>query len=387
MLNAGYRVDASKWNEDKQRVIPNTTHPKQVTASAINTRLNNLESGVDHFFKTCEVKRTVPTLADVRQVVDQISKQKQFKKENFFTVFDEFVKSVGRENDWVSDTYIKFSVIKNHLQEFDKAISFEGFTVDRMLDYVTYLRTKRNMRNTTIVKSLSFVKWFLRWAIKNGYPVSQTTLDFNPKLKGTDGKIKKVVFLTVEELTHLYNFPIPESKGYLDRVRDVFIFCCFTGLRYSDAYNLRKADDKGSYIEFVAQKTSESLKVETNKYSRAILDKYREVPLKDGKALPVITNQKMNEYLKELGELAKLDTPETLVYFKGNERIEEVHPKYALLSTHCGRKTFITNLLYLGVSDHVIRKWTGHRDHKSFDVYHTIVDEIKAREMSKFNEI
>jgi integrase len=100
-----------------------------------------------------------------------------------------------------------------------------------------------------------------------------------------------------------------------------------------------------------------------------------------------MSNQKMNDYLKELGKIAKFNDLETIVYFRGNERIEETLPKHELLTTHCARKTFVTNLIYLGVSDHVIKQWTGHKDNKSFEVYHKMVDEIKAREMAKFDNI
>ena len=67
------------------------------------------------------------------------------------------------------------------------------------------------------------------------------------------------------------------------------------------------------------------------------------------KALPVITNQKKNEYLKELAELAGINEPIRQTYYKGNERIDEVTPKYALLGTHAGRRTFICNALALGI--------------------------------------
>ena len=386
MLNAGYRIDSSKWNEEKQRAKNNTTH-NSGTSTEINAKLNTLENGINEFFKACEVKKIIPTLSEVKAVFDRIAKNKTEKHENFFTAFNRFTQTVGRESDWDEATYEKFGVIRRHLEGFDKSLSFENLNAERMIDYMNHLRIKRDLRNTTIVKNLSFIKWFLKWATKNKYPVNQGALDFSPKLKGTDGKIKKVIFLSLDELTHLYRFIIQPSKEYLERVRDVFVFCCFSGLRYSDVYNLKKYDDKGAYIEFVTQKTSESLKVETNKYSRAILDKYKETPFKGDKALPVISNQKMNDYIKELGEIARIDTPETIVYYKGNRRVEETYPKYALLSTHCARKTFVTNLIYLGVSDHVIRQWTGHRDHRSFDVYHKIVDDIKAREMAKFDEI
>ncbi|WP_052635801.1 phage integrase SAM-like domain-containing protein [Spirosoma luteum] len=155
---------------------------------------------ITEFFKACEVKKVTPTLAEVKTVFDQIAKNKKEKKETFFSAFDRFTLMVGRESDWDEDTYIKSGVIRRQLEAFDKALSFENLNAGRMIDYLSYLRVKRDMWNTTIVKNLGFIKWFLRWALKNGYPVNQRALDFSPKLKGTDGKIKKVVFLNIEEL-------------------------------------------------------------------------------------------------------------------------------------------------------------------------------------------
>lgn len=387
MFFAGYRVDASKWDAKKQRAKNNTTHGNGVTHSDINDKLDRLGSGINSFFKACEVKGVTPTFSDVKEEFSRLVNDKTKRVDTFYGAFDTFVKMVGKENSWSPETYEKFSILRNHLKSFDENLSFEAFTSDKILDYVAHLREKKGNRNTTIAKNLDFVKWFLKWASKSGHPVAASALDFRPKLKGTDGAIKKVIFLTIDELKALYALNFDSNKGYLERVRDVFVFCCFTGLRYSDVYNLKKADDRGDSIEFVTKKTSDLLRVQLNKYSRAILDKYRDLPLPGNKALPVITNQKMNDYLKELGQVAGFNTPETIVYFRGNERIEEVHPKYALLSTHCARKTFVTNLIYMGVSDHVIRQWTGHRDSKSFDVYHRMIDEIKGREMSKFDDI
>lgn len=94
---------------------------------------------------------------------------------------------------------------------------------------------------------------------------------FRPKLKDTH---KKIIFLTWEELTKLREFEIPPAKQSLDRVRDVFLFQCFTGLRYSDVYNLRRSDIKEDYIEVTTIKTSDSLVIELNK---VILEKYQDV--------------------------------------------------------------------------------------------------------------
>ena len=89
--------------------------------------------------------------------------------------------------------------------------------------------------------------------------------------------------------------------------------------------------------------------------------------------------------LKELGELAEIDEPVRETYYKGNERIDEVTPKYALLSTHTGRRTFICNALALGIPVQVVMKWTGHSDYKAMKPYIDIADDIKIQAMNKFN--
>ena len=196
-----------------------------------------------------------------------------------------------------------------------------------------------------------------------------------------------MIFLTPEELDKLKTCQIPQTKQYLERVRDVFLFCCFSGLRYSDVYNLKRSDIKQDHIEITTIKTADSLIIELNDHSKAILDKYKDVHFEKHKALPVISNQKMNDYLKELGELAEINDPVRETYYKGNERIDTVTPKYALLGTHAGRRTFICNALALGIPPQVVMKWTGHSDYKAMKPYIDIADETKANAMTKFNNM
>ena len=187
------------------------------------------------------------------------------------------------------------------------------------------------------------------------------------------------------ELKKFCDYEIPKDKAYLEKIRDIFLFQCFTGLRYSDVYNLKKSDIKESYIEITTLKTSDNLIIELNNRSREILEKYSDEKFCQNKALPVISNQKMNDYLKELAELAEIDELVTQTYFKGNERIEEVSPKYSLISTHAGRRTFVCNALSLGIPPQVVMKWTGHSDYKAMKPYIDIADEIKATAMEKFD--
>ena len=389
-FTTGYRIDAAKWDSDKQRVRNGCTNKLKQSASEINASLLGYYTEIQDIFKKFEVEEIMPTPEQIKEVFNALHKPieevkpKKSTPNAFYKVFDEFVRDCGRQNDWTDSTYEKFAAVKNHLMNFRDGLTFDFFDEKGLNDYVTYLRDVKEMRNSTIGKQLSFLKWFLRWAFKKGLHQNNAYDSYKPKLKSTQ---KKIIFLTWEELNKLREFEIPTTKQALDRVRDVFLFQCFTGLRYSDVFNLRRSDIKGDHIEVTTVKTSDSLIIELNKHSKAILDKYKDVAFEDDKVLPVITNQKMNDYLKELAELAGIDEPVRQTYYRGNERIDEVTPKYALLGTHAGRRTFICNALALGIPPQVVMKWTGHSDYKAMKPYIDIADDIKANAMSKFNQL
>lgn len=393
-FTTGYRIDVAKWDGDKQRVKNGCTNKPKQSASEINAALLGYYTELQEIFKRFEVAEIVPSPAEVKEAFNNRHGQNEKTElasadtsnvpSNFYEAFDNFVRVCGRQNDWTHSTFEKFAAVKNHLKNFRSELSFEFFDEEGLTEYVQYLREVKEMRNSTIGKQLSFLKWFLRWSFKQGMHSNNAYDTFKPKLKDTQ---KKIIFLTWEELDRLREFKIPPTKQALERVRDVFLFQCFTGLRYSDVFNLRRSDIKGDYIEVTTVKTSDSLIIELNDHSRAILEKYKDVEFENDKTLPVITNQKMNDYLKELAELAEINEPVRQTYYKGNERIDEVTPKYALLGTHAGRRTFICNALALGIPPQVVMKWTGHSDYKAMKPYIDIADDIKASAMSKFNQL
>ena len=393
-FTTGYRIDVAKWDGDKQRVKNGCTNKLKQSASEINAALLGYYTELQEIFKRFEVAEITPSPAEVKEAFNNRHGQNEKTElasadtsnvpSNFYEAFDDFVRVCGRQNDWTHSTFEKFAAVKNHLKNFRSELSFDFFDEEGLTEYVQYLREVREMRNSTIGKQLSFLKWFLRWSFKQGMHSNNAYDAFKPKLKDTQ---KKIIFLTWEELNKLREFKIPPTKQALERVRDVFLFQCFTGLRYSDVFNLRRSDIKGDHIEVTTVKTSDSLIIELNDHSRAILEKYKDVEFENDKALPVITNQKMNDYLKELAELAEINEPVRQTYYKGNERIDEVTPKYALLGTHAGRRTFICNALALGIPPQVVMKWTGHSDYKAMKPYIDIADDIKANAMSKFNQL
>ena len=381
-FNIGYRVDIDKWSEDTQRCKANTTHgKKKVPANIINRKLQQFEQACEDAIKYFEVQNVIPTKEEFQFVFNSnVGREKKVVLEkSFFQYYDDFMAEEGTFNQWTAGTKKKLRVIKKHLFNFDPKLTFEKFTEEKLVEYLSYLQGELKFKNATVTKNISFVKWFLRWSYKKGYNTNTFFENFKPKLKNTQ---KKIIFLTPTEFKHFREYQIPQQKKYLERVRDVFLFQCFTGLRYSDVENLKKNDIKDDFIEVTTLKTSDSLKIELNQYSRAILDKYKDYKDCKGRALPVITNQRMNEYLKELAELAGINELIRETYYIGNERFDEVTPKYALIGTHAGRRTFICNA---GIPPQVVMKWTGHSDYKAMKPYIDIADETKANAMSKFN--
>lgn len=117
--------------------------------------------------------------------------------------------------------------LKNDLLTFNKKLKFSGLTESTLTAFVVYLRDE---------KKLGYLKWFLKWATNKGYNTNIAYKTFKPTLKATQ---KKVIYLNKEELKAIVNLELKGETLYLETVRDIFLFCCFSSLRYSDASSLK----------------------------------------------------------------------------------------------------------------------------------------------------
>lgn len=386
-IATGFVIDVKDWNAAEQRAVGND-------ASKVNRLIDEWSSIISEVFARYElIERRVPTRGEVKDLFNDMVGRKTAvnikvadERADLFKTFDLFTKTMGEQNAWTESTFEKFRAIKQHLQTFDPLLSFPALTDSKMQKYLAYLNDS-GLRNTTIAKHLSFVRWFLRWAFQKGYYNGNLHDTFKPKLKGVSVESKEVIYLTQDELKAIETHSFAPSQYALERVRDVFVFCCYTGLRYSDVKKLKRSDIKNGEIHVVTQKTVDGLRIELNDHSRAILDKYKEESFPGDLALPVISNEKMNEHLKVLGQVCKIEEPTRIVYFKGKERHEEVLPKWSLLTTHVARRTFVVMALLLGIPSEVIMRWTGHSRFEAMKPYMAIVDELKRNAMSRFNEL
>ncbi len=316
-------------------------------------------------------------------------------EKDIWWALEEFVSVLGKQNEWTHSTYEKFDAMKTHLERFREEqrkqlrnkkfdLSFSYFDEEGLLNYLEFLSKVENMKNTSVDKQLDFLRWFLRWTLAKRFHNVNDFETFRPKLKKTRNR---VVFLTKEELEKLKRYVAPDDRKNLERVRDVFLFQCCTGLRYSDVYNLHRCDVHEDHIDVTTIKTNDTLRIELNEESKSILDRYRNITFDQDKALPVISNQKMNDSLHDLCRLAGINELVRKTYFKGKERIDEIKPKWELVGTHTGRRTFICHALSMGIPPEIVMKWTGHSDYKAMKPYIDVVDEIKAESMKKFDAL
>lgn len=382
-FNCGYTIDARKWNPGTSRCRKNVFNQKGFSSADINKELNRLEGLVDEVFKAYEVRDVNPSKDDLKRDFNILNGKDIGAPEKARTLdsyMDEFTSTMGSINSWAEGTYKKINTLRRHLSKFSPSLKLSDFDNDALSSFIEYLRDRAGMQNTSIIKTWRNLHWFLKWAHSKGYLSNTDFQKFGPKLKTVSDK--EVIYLTWDELMLVYNFKFPEGKKYLERTRDVFCFQCFTSLRYSDVAKLRREDIEGDIVKVVTEKTGNTIRIELNKYSRSILEKYQE----DERPLPVPCNQRMNKWIKEVCFLAGIDQPMTLVYYKGAERIEEVHPKYELIGTHTGRRTFICNALTMGIPAATVMEWTGHSDYKAMKPYIKIADQEKAKAMKKFDE-
>lgn len=387
------RLFPVNWDETTQRAIyinkakAKTLMPEKHFAfdfptereiHAVNAYHFDLKKDVEVIESQFTQMGTPYTVSMVIDKLNEIRQPLRAKEEKAERLSDFFVKFIG-DNEATREPgsmQVYRSVAKNvaaYEKHYHKQVTFDKVDYQFFTEFQSFLFVVKDMRNATVNKNLSTVRTFCNYARKYGIKVSEGYKDFS--IKNTQGE---VIALTQGELDTLLEIDLSGNKR-LDQVRDVFCFSCTTGLRYSDLAALRWEHIKDTEIRFTVIKTKQRLTVPLTVIPKQILSKYSKLY----RPLPTISNQKMNEYLKELCQLAGIDTPIEKVIFKGNKRTSEVHPKYELIGVHTGRKTFATLSMEKGMSAEETMKITGHRSYSSFKRYVSITEERKQQVMQK----
>lgn len=296
-------------------------------------------------------------------------------KKIFTDVFQEYLNVIKATS--AKRTIMNKTTVLNFMIEFQTYLKTELYlsSFDKGLfeELRSYAYEEKKIGANYFAKINATIKTFLQWAYEKGLHDSLAFKKFSAPERETE-----VIYLTSDELRALVNYKFNSKR--LEHVRDVYCFCCFTGLRISDAQNLKTTHIQDGQIVKSIMKTQTINSIPLSQSAKAILEKYKGTIREP---LPKISIQKFNLYLKECCELAKVDTPTTIVRFSGGERIEDTFPKFKLITSHTARKTFVTNSLILGMTEMVVRNITGHKKEESFRRYVKIADSIKKAELSK----
>lgn len=293
------------------------------------------------------------------------------KSNTLLAVFEEFndrqEKLIGI--DIAQSTFNKYDLTYRRLQEFLKVKMRKNdillCQVDRnfVMDFEAWLKIEYKLDTNSSEKLMRIFKRITTMCFKNGQM---------PKDPFCDHKLKKVKkdrgYLTKAELEKIIDFK-PETKR-LEKVRDIFLFCCFTGFDYSTTAALTDknivTDDDGSlWIETHRVKTGTPSKVKLLDIPLSILKKYEFK--RDGNfLLPVMSNAKYNQYLKEIAAICGIEKNVT---------------------SHLARHTFATTVTYAnGVSIESISKMLGHTKISTTQIYARIVDKTVSDEMDRLSE-
>jgi integrase len=381
-MNTGYRIDRERWDADAQRCKPNSFHgARRVPAASINAEIARYASAVEDAFRAFAESGTYPTVPAMRADLQaRLARQATVNPAaDVLTAFDSFTSEQAAKNSWTDATITKMRVVRKHLERWKPTLSWKDFDEAGLASYVTYLRETRGQQNATIKKQLGYLRWFLAWAERKGYMVCRDFAHFRPKMKAGG---KPVIYLTWDELMKVWD---ADLDGLYEDVRNVFVFCCFTSLRYSDAMNLRWSDVDRKTISITTVKTADPLVIDLNSWSEEILGRYVDEGYPDDRVFPSIPNQVMNRYLHRICKDCGIDSPVHVTWYKGAERHDEVHPKHELVTSHAGRRTFVVNALSMGIQPTVVMKWTGHSDYKAMKPYIAVSDASKAQAMALFD--
>jgi len=376
-INTGEKINYSLWDKTSQRADPRKVKDnfKKSNLKSLNHYLNGFEAKV---FDIIRSERLKDSKISFDSLGDKIKEAFNRKVVDFFDSYNEFLKSKVIEGA-SGEAIQKYSRTRDLLLEHSKLkkekITFEKIDpkfINKFRHFLIAEKSGQKMVDNSANKIISFLKTFLFWAYSENLMDNKRFAEFKIKYQE-----KEIIALNERELEVLISYT-PQNER-LVKMKDLFLFQCFTGVRYSDLQNLKQEDIRENTWYLRTQKTKDILHIPLNSYSAAILAKYKE----SNEPLPVISNQKANKFVKELCEAAGIDTKLRLVSYQKGQRVEKTVPKYEVIGTHTARRTFVSVALARGMSPAVIMRITGHTTFRMMQKYLDMQDDFKREQMDK----
>ena len=386
-------IPADAWNEESQQVvIPNirlmNDEKKELKQYLTDQseKLNTLTTTIQTLFNETDKTDIAPDW--LKLTIDKHNFPEKYAPKvsvpeitTLFQFIDKFIveapsrkdKNTGRPLTY--NNIQQYKATEKHLKAFAKSIRKKDFDFSDIEQsfydkFVAFLQEKSFTQNS-VGKHIRVLKLMLNEATTQGYNTNAYYNSFHVFTEEID-----TIYLNENELQQLKDTDLSKNP-YLDRVRDWFLLLAWTGCRFSDLGKVAKTDIKDGFISFRQQKTNVKVVIPLHPIVLEILEKY------DFNLPEEISNQKFNEYIKEVCRIAKLTGTETMTRTIGGKLITEKFEKWEQVSSHTGRRSFCTNMYKRGLPTLMIMSISGHKTEKSFLKYIKVKQNEHAEMMKK----
>lgn len=391
VTSTGQTIEPYQWDAKRQRAY---TDPKIIknkrereTNQTINAHLELYRSALLKVLNALQLAQVPIDNETLKQHLDtalnRVKREKpvvEAKTATFLGYIDQFISEAqdGKRLTIKSHRYAPITIkgfaklkrtFERYTLETGQGANYDDFSIEYYHRFKSWL-TDRGLTLNYIGALLKDFKLLLKQAYNEG--LHQNTVFLHRDFKRIVEEVDNV-YLTNDELNQLYDLDLTKHPR-LDRIRDLFLIGCYTGLRFSDFSQLRPENitNNGRILTRRTLKTGGRVDIPLNPNVLAILAKYDGVPPRP------ITNQRMNLYLKELCQKAGFEERVELSRTKGGTRENRVLPKWELVTTHTARRSFATNAFLAGLSTVSIMKITGHKSESVFMKYIKVSTEQNA---------
>ena len=385
----GKTIHPKFWNEETQQARQVKDFP---TAKIFNNNLKFIQDTAYKIFEdlTFRLERN-PIPGEIKSELDKELKNihpdtstDSQNKPTFMGLFKRFINeseqglrltASGKRFD--KRSIQKYNTVYDKLEKFGKKYHLTFETIDKNFytKFVNFLNKERYSLNN-VGKYIQVIKTFLTYATENGY---NTNMFFQSK----QFKAHKVpgfsIYLNEKEVNDLYELDL-SGTPHLERVRDLFIVGCWTGLRFSDFTNIQPKNIEGDFLKITTFKTGEKVIIPIHRTVKEIMAKYKD--RYPNSLPPAIANQKMNAYLKDISkQVDSLKNGVEVEGIKGGLKVNGIKQKWELVTTHTARRSFATNVYKSGFPAISLMKITGHKTEKAFLLYIKVTPEENAHKL------
>ena len=377
LINTNRRIELKYWdfNNDKLR----RSHPKY---ESINAHIKRMKREIESIVDNARDDGKDPTPEYVlAELYGQSTESIEQGGKGFFDYFIEFVEA--KRSKVGKHTLNDYHALKKHLKGFQQEtrtkIKFESINYSfyqKFVKYLTYDTVKpdgeKGLAINTVGKQLKNLKIFLRDCPRKNITEPIDTSDFKVYQEEVEN-----IYLTEEEIDAIYKLNFSDREDF-ERVRDLFVLGCYTGLRYSDLTNIKPANIKGEFIHIRQGKTMNNVIIPLNKKAKQIVIKY------NGDIPEGIHMNLFNKLIKVIAKKAGISDEIIVTQKKGGERIDKTLKKHDLIASHTCRRSFCTNEYLKGTPTIFIMKISGHKTERNFLKYIKVDEQIAAEKMLEF---